>query len=73
MVEHLQCRRQVVGLDPRQREILRLAALGESNAQIAAHLRRSEKTIRNQLSDIYGALGVRNRTEAVLHWLGQTA
>jgi DNA-binding NarL/FixJ family response regulator len=71
LIEHLQCRRPAAGLGERQQEILRLAALGETNASIAGRLGLSEKTVRNQLSDIYTVLDVRNRTEAVRHWLGQ--
>ncbi|MER6563483.1 DNA-binding response regulator [Streptomyces sp. NPDC001027] len=34
--------------------------------------RLNEKTVRNDLSDIYAKLGTRGSTEAVLRWLGVT-
>lgn len=50
-------------LSPREQEIARLAADGQSNRQIAATLFLSEKTVENNLSRIYAKLGVRSRVE----------
>ena len=51
-------------LSPRQREILKLVAEGQSNAQIAKRLYLSESTIKQHLRAAYKHLGVKNRTEA---------
>lgn len=53
-------------LSPRQREILELLAQARDNAQIAATLSVSEKTVRNQVSLIFEKLGVENRAQAVV-------
>jgi DNA-binding NarL/FixJ family response regulator len=58
-------------LSLREREILAHLASGQTNAQIADDLRLSEKTIRNQLSVIFGKLGVADRVQAAL--IGQAA
>lgn len=52
-------------LTSREVELMRGLAAGLTNQQIARTLHRSEKTIRNQLTRLYGKLGARNRTEAV--------
>lgn len=54
------------GLSPRQREVLELIARGRDNAQIAALLGLSEKTVRNQVSSIFDRLGVANRAQAIV-------
>lgn len=54
------------GLSPRQREMLELVAQGRDNAQIAATLGLSEKTVRNQVSAIFDKLGVDNRARAIV-------
>jgi DNA-binding NarL/FixJ family response regulator len=51
-------------LTPREVEILRLAADGHSNAQMAKMLWVTEQTIKFHLSNIYRKLDVANRTEA---------
>ena len=51
-------------LTDRERQVLRLAADGQSGAEIAASLNLSEGTIRNYLSEAVGKLGARNRVEA---------
>lgn len=50
-------------LTPKQIEIARLVASGDSDKVIARTLGISEKTVRNQLTDGYRRLGVRKRTE----------
>ena len=52
-------------LTPREREILDLIARGLTNAAIAEQLIISPKTVRNQVSEIYGKLQVASRGEAV--------
>jgi two-component system response regulator DesR len=55
------------GADPmtdRERDVLRLAAEGLPNSEIAATLHLAEGTVRNYLSTAITKLGVRNRIEA---------
>ncbi|HKE78745.1 MAG TPA: LuxR C-terminal-related transcriptional regulator [Solirubrobacteraceae bacterium] len=52
------------GLTPRQLDVLRLLAEGASNAQIAARLFLSEKTVNHHVSAILSKLEVRNRAQA---------
>ena len=49
------------GLTPREVEVLRLVASGRSNAQIAAELVLSEKTVESHLAHIFTKLGVGSR------------
>jgi NarL family two-component system response regulator LiaR len=51
-------------LTRREVDILRLAAEGHSNAQLAQMLWVTEQTVKFHLSNIYRKLGVSNRTEA---------
>jgi DNA-binding NarL/FixJ family response regulator len=51
-------------LTRREREILRLAAEGHSNAQLARMLWVTEQTVKFHLSNVYRKLDVANRTEA---------
>lgn len=53
-------------LSPRERELLDLLARGLDNAQIAAHLGRAEKTVRNRLSALFDKLQVENRSQAIV-------
>ena len=48
-------------LSPRERQIVRLVLLGESNKDIASRLGTSAHTVKNQLTTIYRKLGVPNR------------
>ncbi|MEZ5193953.1 MAG: helix-turn-helix transcriptional regulator [Nocardioides sp.] len=52
------------GLTAREVEVLRLVAAGRSNAQIAAELVLSDKTVARHLSNIFGKLEVGSRTAA---------
>ena len=52
-------------LTDREREILRAAADGSTNAELAAALHLSQGTVRNYLSTAIQKLAVRNRAEAV--------
>ena len=54
-------------LSDREIEILRLAAKGLSNKQIASQLCLSARTVQAHLGNIFNKLGVGSRTEAVLH------
>jgi DNA-binding NarL/FixJ family response regulator len=58
-------------LSGRQREVLRLLALGQSNTQIAEALFVSENTVRNHLTGLYARLGVVSAREAVA-WAWRT-
>ncbi len=51
-------------LTDRERQVLRWAGEGDSNAEIAARLKLSEGTVRNYLSEAISKLGAANRTEA---------
>jgi len=51
-------------LTDRERQVLRLAADGQSGADIANALRLSEGTVRNYLSEAVGKVGGRNKVDA---------
>jgi DNA-binding NarL/FixJ family response regulator len=53
-------------LTPREVEVLRLLAGAASNREIAEQLDISARTVETHLANIYGKLGVRGRTEAML-------
>jgi pimeloyl-ACP methyl ester carboxylesterase len=53
-------------LTPRERQLCAYVAKGLDNAQLAAHLGLSEKTVRNMLSLLYAKLGVEGRSQAVV-------
>jgi DNA-binding NarL/FixJ family response regulator len=52
------------GLSPRELEVLRHVASGESNREIAAALVISEHTVARHLQNIYGKLAVSSRAAA---------
>ncbi len=54
-------------LTPREREVLRLLALGLSNDEIGEKLVITKRTVQNHVSTIYGKLGLASRAEAVLY------
>ncbi len=56
-------------LSDRELEIIRLAAKGLTNKEIAENLHLSYRTIEGHLRDIFNKLGVGSRTEAVLYGL----
>jgi len=53
-------------LTPRQTEVLCLLCEGLRNSEIAERLATTEKTVKAHISAIFAALGVVNRTQAVL-------
>lgn len=53
-------------LTAREAEILERIAQGLDNAQIAAHLGLSEKTVRNHITHIFDKIGVENRSQAIV-------
>ena len=56
--------RQTLGLSPRELEVLRLLAAGETNKAIATVLVLSERTVDRHVSNIYAKLGVSSRAAA---------
>ena len=56
-------------LTGRETEVLRLAATGMTNRQIAGELAISVRTVQVHLSNIFDKIGAGSRTEAVLHAL----
>jgi pimeloyl-ACP methyl ester carboxylesterase/DNA-binding CsgD family transcriptional regulator len=53
-------------LTPSERRIVTLAQRGLTNAEIAAQLKVSPRTVENHLARVYAKLGVRSRTELAL-------
>ena len=53
-------------LTAREAEVLERIAQGLDNAQIAAHLDLSEKTVRNHITRIFDKLGVENRSQTIV-------
>jgi two-component system, NarL family, response regulator LiaR len=56
-------------LTPREMDVLRAAARGLANKQIATELGMSARTVQTHLTRVFAKLGVSSRTEAVLHAL----
>ena len=53
-------------LTEREREVLELVAQGQDNTSIAARLRLSQKTVRNNVSNILTKLQVADRAQAIV-------
>jgi pimeloyl-ACP methyl ester carboxylesterase/DNA-binding CsgD family transcriptional regulator len=53
-------------LTPRERDLLDLIAQGRDNAQIAATLSLSDKTVRNHITHIFAKLEVESRAQAIV-------
>jgi DNA-binding NarL/FixJ family response regulator len=53
-------------LTPREMDVLRLLAQGQSNKEIARTLRLVEETVKSHVRHILAKLGVQSRTQAVL-------
>jgi DNA-binding CsgD family transcriptional regulator len=56
-------------LSEREREVLRLMAVGETNARIARRLVITEGTVKSHVRHILRKLNAANRAEAVCRWL----
>jgi len=56
-------------LSEREMEVLKLAAKGVNNKDIAEQLFLSPRTVQAHIGNIFGKLGVASRTEAVLYGL----
>jgi len=56
-------------LKPRQNEIMALVVEGLDNKQIAYRMGIAHKTVKNQMSNIYAALGGVTRVTAAIMWL----
>ena len=52
-------------LSPRERDVLRLLAEGNSNKEIAAALKVTERTVKFHVTSIFNKLGAENRAQAV--------
>jgi NarL family two-component system response regulator LiaR len=59
-------REQLAALTPREEEILKLLATGESNREIGNRLFISEQTVKNHVASIFRKLHVNDRTKAAL-------
>ena len=62
--------RAVDDLTPREREVLRLIALGHTNTEIATMLYVSVRTVENHRAGVMRKLGLRSRAELVRHAAG---
>ena len=58
--------RGTAGLSAREREVLRLVVAGLANKQIARRLGIAERTVKAHLTNIFGRIGVTDRTQAAL-------
>ncbi len=58
-------KREILGITPRELEVLSLIAQGMSNREIAAKLYVSENTIKTHSSRVFDKLGAKRRTQAV--------
>jgi len=59
-------RERLSDLSQRERDVLKLIALGLSNAEIATKLFISPHTVKNHVSNIYRKLGIDDRTQVAL-------
>jgi DNA-binding CsgD family transcriptional regulator len=81
--DELLVRREAAGTGPatgtrqeltgREHDVLRLLAVGATNAQIADHLVVSESTVKSHVRHILRKLGAVNRAQAISYYLGLAA
>jgi DNA-binding NarL/FixJ family response regulator len=64
--EEARHREQLAALTPREEEILKLLATGESNKEIGKRLFVAEQTVKNHVASIFRKLQVNDRTRAAL-------
>jgi DNA-binding CsgD family transcriptional regulator len=57
------------GLSEREKEVLRLVARGQSNAEIATELVLSVRTVEKHVANIYAKIGARGRADAATYAL----
>ena len=60
----------MIELTRRQREVSNLIALGRTNAEIAAELKLSVRTVETHREEIFDRMGVRNAVELTRKMLG---
>ncbi len=60
---------KMLGVTPRQKDVLDLLAAGKTNKEIAAQLELAPGTVKLHTSRIFKHLGVSNRTEAVSRYM----
>ena len=53
-------------LTQREQEVFNLLVLNKTTKEIAYHLRISEKTVRNHISNVIQKLGVKGRSQAIV-------
>jgi DNA-binding NarL/FixJ family response regulator len=72
---HRPARQLPDGLTPREGEVLRLVADGNSNRQIGEALYISDRTVARHLTNIFNKIGVTSRTQAARYAIerGMTA
>ncbi len=59
-------KKRIFDITAREVDILSFLAQGMANKEIAANIKTKEKTVKNQLNNIFSKLKVTNRTQAVL-------
>ena len=69
--QKLEPEKQPSDLSEREMEILRLAARGMSNQDIAGHLYLSRRTVQSHLANIFRKMDVGSRTEATIQAFGR--
>jgi DNA-binding NarL/FixJ family response regulator len=58
---------RIASLTPREREVIALAAKGNSNKAIAERMKISDNTVRHHLTSIFAKLGVADRLALVVY------